>query len=278
MATPVVAAAALLVRQYFMDGFYPSGSPNPSEALTPSSALVKAVLLGGAESLGGFEADTGLPIDPPPSYRQGYGRVYLGGSLFVANNPYNPVRLQVLDKVGITGSETHQYCIRTNGGPITITLVWTDYPGSPVSRKALVNDLDLTVRAEGFNGIPVMGNGGSVTDSSRPDSENNVEQVYLPSVPAGQLSIEVKGSSVQSAFGAQPYALVVNGDFTGNLVNPEAGGGDECAVVVPKINAGPPALTNEAYIVFEFSTQSGSSQVGVFFFTYLISCIFKRLP
>ena len=28
--------------------------------------------------------------------------------------------------------ETHSYCIRANGGPLSITLVWTDYPASPM--------------------------------------------------------------------------------------------------------------------------------------------------
>lgn len=127
MATPVVAGSAALVRQYFMDGYYPSGArgwgvrahclpglagmpaglgcqpvqcsifepwrpptppirPHPPPAgarasdqgFTPSAALVKAVLLGGAASITGFEADTGLPVDPTPSFRQGFGRVFLG--------------------------------------------------------------------------------------------------------------------------------------------------------------------------------------------------------
>lgn len=55
-----------------------TGVANPADAFTPSGALLKAVLLGGAASIAGFEADTGLPIDPPPSFRQGFGRVQLG--------------------------------------------------------------------------------------------------------------------------------------------------------------------------------------------------------
>lgn len=35
-------------------------------------------MLGGAATLTGFEADSGLPVDPPPSFRQGFGRVWLG--------------------------------------------------------------------------------------------------------------------------------------------------------------------------------------------------------
>jgi hypothetical protein len=32
-----------------------------------------------------------------------------------------------------------------------------------------VHDLDLTVRAAGLNGIPLLGNGGSVSDPTTPD-------------------------------------------------------------------------------------------------------------
>ena len=80
MATPIVASSALLVRQYYIEGFYPSGTKTSRDGFTPSGALVKATLLSGASSLKGFEADTGLPIDPPPSFYQGFGRVMLGAS------------------------------------------------------------------------------------------------------------------------------------------------------------------------------------------------------
>ena len=45
MATPHVAGAAALVRQYFLTGFYPASTPSPAASLAPSGALVKAVLL-----------------------------------------------------------------------------------------------------------------------------------------------------------------------------------------------------------------------------------------
>lgn len=126
MATPVIAGSAILVRQYFTDGYYPTGQKIAADAFTPSSALIKAVMISGvllaqrtlrcdvlvwecvvrgrhgsqhcmhaelqellshaanllaatgASSIQGVEADTGLPIDPPPSFRQGFGRVNLG--------------------------------------------------------------------------------------------------------------------------------------------------------------------------------------------------------
>lgn len=51
MATPVVAGSAALVRQYFLDGYYPDGTPNPARRMEPSGPLVKAVLLGGTTHL-----------------------------------------------------------------------------------------------------------------------------------------------------------------------------------------------------------------------------------
>eukprot|EP00884_Botryococcus_braunii_P006262 jgi/Botrbrau1/15637/Bobra.4_1s0022.1 len=48
MATPVVAGSAVLVRQYFEQGFYPTGTPMAANSFSPGGALVKAVLIGGA--------------------------------------------------------------------------------------------------------------------------------------------------------------------------------------------------------------------------------------
>ena len=42
MAAPLVAAAALIVRQYFEEGFYPSGARVQGDGFSPSGALVKA--------------------------------------------------------------------------------------------------------------------------------------------------------------------------------------------------------------------------------------------
>lgn len=81
MATPLVAGAAALVRQYFQQGMYPTGAPTTSNKFDPSGPLVKAMLIGGAAGLSGFEPDTGLPLAPPPSFRQGFGRLQLSQSL-----------------------------------------------------------------------------------------------------------------------------------------------------------------------------------------------------
>jgi hypothetical protein len=46
MSTPVVAGAVALVRQYFVEGWYPTGAAVAANAYTPSGPLLKAVMLG----------------------------------------------------------------------------------------------------------------------------------------------------------------------------------------------------------------------------------------
>ena len=48
VATPVAAGGAIIVRQYFTDGFYPTGFPVVGNVYLPSAPLLKAVILGAA--------------------------------------------------------------------------------------------------------------------------------------------------------------------------------------------------------------------------------------
>lgn len=86
MATPLVGGGAAIVRQYFMEGRYPTGTADRNHSSTPSGALVKAVIIAGAAQMSGTTPSdnphlNGVPLEPPPSIRQGFGRVNLGISL-----------------------------------------------------------------------------------------------------------------------------------------------------------------------------------------------------
>jgi hypothetical protein len=80
MATPMVAGHAAIVRQYFLDGFYPSGAAKATDAYTPSGPLIKAVMMGGACDMKG-NTEAYLPLEDSPSMRQGFGRLCLCSSL-----------------------------------------------------------------------------------------------------------------------------------------------------------------------------------------------------
>ncbi len=64
--------------------------------------------------------------------------------------------MQIVDMANLSTGQAHQYCVRGLGGPLSVTLVWHDYPAAVSARKALVNDLDLTIRAAGLNGISLL--------------------------------------------------------------------------------------------------------------------------
>ena len=73
MASPAVTGAAALVRQYFVEGWYPSGSPNAGDGFSPSAALLKAVLTNSAVDMTG--------IAGYPSNQEGWGRILLENAL-----------------------------------------------------------------------------------------------------------------------------------------------------------------------------------------------------
>ena len=51
MATPITADNAALVRQYFTDGFYPTGAKITVNARKPMGALIKAAIVNGARAI-----------------------------------------------------------------------------------------------------------------------------------------------------------------------------------------------------------------------------------
>ncbi len=69
-SSPAAAGLTALIRQYYVDGWYPTGSRNPADGFTPSAALLKATLVSSA-----VDMEKARPI---PDRCQGWGRVQLG--------------------------------------------------------------------------------------------------------------------------------------------------------------------------------------------------------
>ncbi|UPU35238.1 S8 family serine peptidase [Geomonas paludis] len=204
MATPTVAGAAALVRQYFTLGYYPLGTPTPANAFFPSGALVKAVLINSAQDMTGSGTEGAIP-----SPGQGWGRIQLdrvlpfsveAGRLAVVNN-----------EAGLATGGTWDAEFPVAGGePVKVTLAWTDYPGAIGAAKALVNDLDLTVTAP--DGTRLAGNvfaAGESVPGGAADRLNVEEQVLVKAPLAGMYRVTVSGYNVP--LGPQPFALVVTG-------------------------------------------------------------------
>ncbi|MCP4166077.1 MAG: hypothetical protein GY759_09315 [Chloroflexi bacterium] len=108
---------------------------------------------------------------------------------------------------------TYMIEIASSAQPFRVSLVWTDYPASESAAPALVNNLDLKVTAP--NSSLYRGNvfsGGWSQTGGSGDSLNNVENVYIQSPATGVWTVAVSGTSVSN--GPQPFALVLDGDFS----------------------------------------------------------------
>ena len=204
-ATPHTAAALVLIRQYFREGFYPGGIINPANARTPSGALLKAALVNSAIDM------TGIP--GYPSNGEGWGVLRLEDVLYF---PGDARELRVWDfrnANGLTTGETRTHLIAIEGNtvPLKITLVWTEPPGTAGALNPIVNNLDLAVTSpdgtQTFLGN--VFNGGVSNMGGTADNVNNVEQVLVNSPAIGTWEVNVTGTAVNVGNPDQGYALVV---------------------------------------------------------------------
>ena len=208
MACPAIAGTAMLVREYFTAGYYPTGVATPADGFTPSGALIKAVLLNSAVDM------TSIP--GYPSNQEGWGRVLVHNAL------HFPGDAQLLDvhdvrnnsPGSLSGGQADVYNFTVDSSqPLRITLVWHDYPAAVNAASAPVNNLDLVVNAP--TGDVYRGNvfsGGVSVPGGSPDALNNVEQVILPAPSTGAWMASVNATAVGAP--GQGYALLVRGAVT----------------------------------------------------------------
>jgi len=215
-STPAAAAAAAIIRQYFVDGWYPTGAPVLGDSMNPSAALIRAVLIASGQQVTGSGLVARSPTDTWPNNEQGFGRVLLSKVLPIAAAG-DTFRTQVVDGTAglLTGDEAAYTFHVGISGPAKFVLTWSDYPGTIGTTKALVNDLDLEVTAP--DGTVYRGNHfapfaqGQSLPGGTFDTTNVEEAVILKSAMAGNWSVRVIGSNVP--VGAQPFALVATGNL-----------------------------------------------------------------
>ncbi len=196
MSNPLIAGAATLVREYYVE---------QRGVASPSAALVKATLINSAVDITGYGNTSQEAGKPIPNNHEGWGLVNVGAATTGQRNFQNGVNIS-------TGTTiTYTYQISSTGSPFKVTLAWSDYPGSLPS-GGLVNNLDLRVTAP--DGTVYLGNqftnGWSVTGGTA-DTLNNVESVFVQSAATGAWKVAVKGTNVPQ--GPQPFAFVVTGSF-----------------------------------------------------------------
>jgi len=216
MATPTVAGNAVLMRQFFTDGFYPRGTKTAADAYNPSGMAMKAVLLNGTDI---------LSQTTWPNANFGWGRAWLDGNLWFADTMTggdDSRRTRLFERTNAAGLETgdvNEYTIANvaAGTELRVTLTWFDAEASVGAAATLVNDLDLEVVGPGGTYLGNHFTGNASTTGGSADNKNTVEQVRLTAPAAGSYTLRVKGSSIPGNGRAQTdrqgYALVASGNF-----------------------------------------------------------------
>jgi hypothetical protein len=77
MATPATSGSLTLIRQYYTEGWYPTGTKTGVDAFAPTGALLKATIVNSAVKMSKFTWANGTAItlgDPPgTTYRGSLG-------------------------------------------------------------------------------------------------------------------------------------------------------------------------------------------------------------
>jgi len=255
-SAPLVAGAAALVREYFLEGYWPGGVRNPADGFEPSAALVKAVLINSAESIGPapnsvpgslydvFENQKLADLEAAPNNIEGWGLLRMDRTLYftgdgekfaVLNDTFSDgVDRGAATRPPLEEGHTHAFELENvrPAAPLRVTLVWTDPAGTAGSGRALVNDLDLEIEnglgAVYRGNVNMQDNRSAPVTNEPPDDLNPVEQVILETGTEQNHVIRVvarhvPGNGRNSPYPStrQGYALIVVGDF--ERVCPEEG-------------------------------------------------------
>lgn len=215
MATPAIAGYASITRQYFREGWYPTGTKRPEYGFIPSGALIKATLLNGTVDMTGTDDNGGTSLAGYPTTMEGWGRLLLENALYFQGDPQNLIVWDIRNASGLATGESDTYTVdvSTNLQPLKITLAWTEPPAAANAATPTINNLDLRVTAP--DGTTVfLGNdfnaGQSRVNGTTVDGVNNVEMVLVNAPQAGQYTIRITGTAINQ--GTQGYALVVTAD------------------------------------------------------------------
>jgi hypothetical protein len=218
LATPHVSAAAALIRQYFTQGYYPTGNASVQHRRTPTAALLKAMLVASCEELNAGAGNY-------PNNQVGWGLIKLNNVMPAPTAARQAAVFDVRRNNGVVAGAVpriHQVDLAA-GQPLRVVLAYTDaehvptfFPppglGLPVPRM-LVNNLNLKVtdpNGQVYRGNDLAG-GFSRAGGGVRDDDNPVEVVQVAVPVAGRWTIEIEATAVP--VGRQGYAVVVLAGF-----------------------------------------------------------------
>ena len=164
MAAPFVAGLAVLLRQYFRQGWYPGGRRGQGTPHTPSARFLKALIVNAAEPIAGAVNQNGhshwVPLAEVPSMQQGHG-VPQAHTVLPLWTQHNRTQLWFRDQPApIAEGQVKKYCLRCAVPP---ALLWCAVPppppASPCGRASRSRPQSPFAGVVGFS---TWGEGGSI--------------------------------------------------------------------------------------------------------------------
>lgn len=201
MSGPSAAGSLILLQQHYQTTH---GTGNLIKAAT-----LKALVIHTADEAG---------PNPGPDYMFGWGllNTYKAAQKIMESNSLDVINEYILNNGG-----TFTRTVQASGdGPLMVTIVWTDLPGTPVAPQLdppdpmIVNDLDLRVTRNSSAWYPWKLNPNNPSAAATRSGKNyvdNVEHLIIDNPVAGQnYTIVVDHAGVLNG-GSQPFSMIVSG-------------------------------------------------------------------
>ncbi len=146
-----------------------------------------------------------------PDYDTGFGMIDVKGAVDEINSINSTSPLIHIDTISYKESRSYNFSI-THSRKFKATICWVDPSASPSSSSSLVNDLDMVlVSSSGKRYYPYTLNPANPTEFAHKDRENhvdNIEQIEVDNLPAGDYRLVVKGGVVVTS--KQDFAIASN--------------------------------------------------------------------
>jgi serine protease AprX len=206
VGTSVAAGISALLMQLYAKH---RATPNMH---VPWSSVIKAILIHSATDAG--------TRGPDPFFGWGSINTRLAGQVIAQRDAAGSFKHTIVTGA-ISATKPPDYRLTTTGGPIKITLVWTDLPAPPNRglvddpTPALVNDLDIRLLApDGTIYYPYSLDRAEPVAIARTDRPNRVDNVEVidvrkPARSSDTWTLEIRARHLQGS--SQPFAVVVSG-------------------------------------------------------------------
>ena len=163
---------------------------------------LKAVLVNTAEDIG----------NPGPDYKAGFGMINAKAAVDTVKSIGTQNPMVTLSFVR-HGHENKYSFVLSEKRNFKTTIVWIDPEADPSGNVTLVNDIDIALVNKKTNQIYYpytldKDNPSRVAAQNKPNHVDNIEQIEVKNLPAGEYELVVKGTKIITD--TQEYTLVSN--------------------------------------------------------------------